>query len=387
VRPSLGRLDPVDAVLALVVLGLGLLEYVVTDGRPVVEVVPLVALGALAVAARTATPVPAAALATAVMPLSVWVAPQEAMWPVLPALLALYTVGASQPVRAFAPTVGVTGLMLVLAAVQEPRGMDRFDLVLLALLLVGALAVGRAGREIHTEAEEVRREAARDRVAHEREVLAAAAEERLRIARELHDVLGHTVSVMGLQAAAVRRRLLPEQLVEAEALRTVEEIGREAVVELRRLLTALRSEAGAVDADVFEVEGLASSSRLEAVVAEVRAAGVDVEMSGAALVEDVAPAVALTVVRVVQEGLTNVLRHAPGATARVQITRGAEGLRVAVSDDGATSTTRSAGAGAGPGFGLVGLRERAAVFGGSLAAQSREGGGFDLQVTLPMVGA
>lgn len=383
---KVGRLDPVDVVLGLVLLGLGLFEYVVADGQPVSDVLPLVALGALAVAVRTAAPLPAAAVATAVMPLSVWVEPtQEALWVWLPGVLALYTVGATRPVRAFAPALGFTGLMLVLVGVQDPVGTDPSVIMFLALVLVGSLAVGRAGREIHTEAEEVRLTAARERVAHERVVLTAAAEERLRIARELHDVLGHTVSVMGLQAAAVRRRLRPDQQIEAEALRAVEEIGRDAVVELRRLLTVLRSEASIDGGHGFEVEGMASSARLEAVVAEVRAVGADVEVTGASLVDEVAPAVALTVVRVVQEGLTNVLRHAPGATARVTVTKGPDRLRVSVHDNGRADTTRPAPT--SPGFGLVGLRERAAVFGGSLEAGSRDGGGFELQVTLPLVTA
>jgi len=371
-------------VLGLVVLGLGLLEYIVADGRPVPDALPMVALGALAVAALTAAPLPAAAVATAVMPPSVWAEPtQEALWAGFPGVLALYTVGATRPVRAFARALSVTGLMLVLVEVQEPVALDPSDIVFLALLLVGALAVGRAGRELHTEAEEVRRSAALERVAHEREVLAAAAEERLRIARELRDVLGHTVSVMGLQAAAVRRRLRPDQEIEAQALRAVEEIGRDAVVELRRLLTALRSETSVESGHGFEVEGMASSARLAAVVAEVRAAGAEVEVTGASLVDEVTPAVALTVVRVVQEGLTNVLRHAPGATARVTVRKGPDRLRVSVSDDGRAGRTRPAPT--SPGFGLVGLRERAAVFGGSLQAGSRDGGGFELQVALPLV--
>jgi signal transduction histidine kinase len=235
----------------------------------------------------------------------------------------------------------------------------------MAVAIVVAAAVGRASREMQLETDELRAQ-------REVDVAAAAEQERLRIARELHDVLGHTISVMGIQAAAVRRRLLPEQRVERDALQAVEVAGREAVSELRRLLGLLRAPDALPDAGA-----LASSARLLAVVEDVRRSGVPVDVEGARVVDGLPPAVALTVIRVVQEGLTNVLRHAPGAAAAVVVRLDGQAVDVSVSDDGPGAASHDGG------FGLVGMRERVSVFGGTLHAGPGPSGGFLLEARLP----
>jgi signal transduction histidine kinase len=177
---------------------------------------------------------------------------------------------------------------------------------------------------------------------------------------------------MGIQAAAVRRRLLPEQQAERKALEAVESAGREAVGELRRLLGLLRAPEA-----LPEAGALGSAARLLAVADDVRRAGVPLEMTGAEIVDDLSPAVALTVIRVVQEGLTNVMRHAPGASACVAVEEAHGAVRVVVSDDGPGASDGE------PGFGLVGIRERVSVFGGTLSAGPDPAGGFRLEAELP----
>jgi signal transduction histidine kinase len=204
----------------------------------------------------------------------------------------------------------------------------------------------------------------------------AVAEERNRIARELHDVIGHNVSVMTVQASAVRRRLAPDQTVEREALETVERSGREALAEMRRMVAVLRADDQGPDLE--PPPGLADVDRL---VERFRGAGLPVTLTVTGKPSDLAPGLDLTAFRLVQEGLTNVLRHAatPGR-ADVVIAYGAESLELAVRDDGQLVTT-----GAQPGHGLLGMRERVAVYGGRLVARPRQDGGFELLATLPLV--
>ena len=204
----------------------------------------------------------------------------------------------------------------------------------------------------------------------------AIAEERNRIARELHDVIGHNVSVMTVQASAVRRRLMPEQSVEREALETVERSGREALAEMRRMVAVLRADGQAPDLE--PPPGLADVDRL---VERFRAAGLPVTLTVTGAPSQLAPGLDLTAYRLVQEGLTNVLRHAAGPQrADVVIAYGSGSIELAVRDDG-----RPVVADSPPGHGLLGMRERVAVYGGRLVARAREGGGFELLATLPVV--
>jgi signal transduction histidine kinase len=203
----------------------------------------------------------------------------------------------------------------------------------------------------------------------------AVAEERNRIARELHDVIGHSVSVMTVQASAVRRRLTPDQAAERQALESVEAVGREALTEMRRMVGVLR------DADAAgNREPPPSLDQLGRLVDKFRSAGLPVELviTGDAL--PLAPGLDLTAYRLVQEGLTNALRHAvsPQRT-EVSIAYADKHLELAVRDDG-----QSARAPDDVGHGLLGMRERVSVYGGQLVARPRAEGGFELLATLPL---
>jgi signal transduction histidine kinase len=216
------------------------------------------------------------------------------------------------------------------------------------------------------------------RVNREQRALQAVAEERNRIARELHDVIGHSVSVMTVQASAVRRRLTPEQAVERQALETVETVGREALAEMRRMVGVLRQSG-----DGTELEPTPGLDQVDQLAENFRTAGLPVALSVTGVARDLAPGLDLTAYRLVQEGLTNTLRHAqnPGC-AEVMINYGSDRIELAVRDDGRYPDGSAPTAEAGNG--LLGMRERVAVYGGSLVARSRPEGGFELVATLPL---
>jgi signal transduction histidine kinase len=202
----------------------------------------------------------------------------------------------------------------------------------------------------------------------------AVAEERNRIARELHDVIGHSVSVMTVQASAVRRRLDPKQTVEREALETVEAVGREALVEMRRMVGVLRKAGDHTDRE--PPPGLDQLARL---VEQFRSAGLPVEVSVSGDARPLAPGLDLTAYRLIQEGLTNTLRHGVGVRRTdVSIDYAPQRLCLAIRDDG-----QPVGQLAEAGNGLLGMKERVGVYGGDLLARPRADGGFELVATLP----
>ncbi len=251
------------------------------------------------------------------------------------------------------------------------------DLALVVLLPASGLLIGRASGAMLLETEvleERTTQLERDRDEHTR---LALGEERRRIARELHDVVGQSISVMGLQAGAVRSVLPAERAREREALLAVERVGREAVGEMQRLIGLLRTE------DVDREGPVPSLARLDALVSDMRAAGQDLDMSVEGQLGDLSPGVDLAAYRIVQEALTNALKHAPAAhvSARVSYVRGA--LEVEVVDDGtAAPTTTSNGR---IGHGLLGMRERAALYGGTVSAGPRDDGvGFSVRAALPV---
>lgn len=375
------RLPPLDVALALVVAVLAAVDLAQYAEAPRAGVVALTI--SVPVLIRSAAPVPAGLLAGLVLPGVTWAEPtSESLVAVSVPFLVLYAAGRRQGLLGAGATYAACVAGIGMHARTWP-GFSALDAVAMGLALAVAVAVGRASREMLFEADALRQEGAREAARAEQERVAAVesaiAQERLRVAREIHDVLGHAVSVMGLQAAGVRRRLRADQEVEAQALRSVERAGREAVEELRRLLGVLRAPD-----EGPEEGGLASAARAAALVDEVRAAGLHVETTGIESVDSLPPALALTVVRVVQEGLTNALRHAPGARAEVRVERADGWLTVAVEDDGGTPTlTRPR---TGTGLGLVGMTERVSMFGGELRAGPRRPRGFALTARLPEPG-
>jgi signal transduction histidine kinase len=255
----------------------------------------------------------------------------------------------------------------------DPRGRTGdifFSNLVFAVVWVAGFLLGRKFEEGEAARERAER-LERDR---EEQARIAVAEERARIARELHDVVGHSVSVMTVQASGVRRLLRDDQEREREALLIVERTGREALAEMRRMVGVLRRpEEGPALAPQPSLE------HLDRLVEQAREAGlpVDLRVEGAAV--ELPVGVDLTAYRLVQEGLTNALKHARATRAEVLVNYGDGQIEVVVSDDG-----KGVGNGDGGGHGLVGMRERVSVYGGELDAGPQPGGGYRLRAKLPL---
>src|SRR5581483_3741785 len=238
-----------------------------------------------------------------------------------------------------------------------------FAVALLAAWLTGIFVhSGRERRALQTLAAQ-----------HERAAAAAVAEERSRLARELHDIVSHNLSVVMLQAGGARAQ---GDNAPAGTLEKIERSSRQALVEMRRLLGVLREDD--------QSESLAPQpgiAQLEALAATVRAAGLPIELAFEGAHDDLPPALELSIYRIVQEALTNTLKHAGASCARVHVQRDREAVTVEILDDGANSANDEA---VGPGHGLVGMRERVAHFGGELHAQPRPEGGFAVRARLPL---
>ncbi|WP_251021900.1 sensor histidine kinase [Streptomyces sp. ISL-98] len=210
----------------------------------------------------------------------------------------------------------------------------------------------------------------------------AIEQERARIARELHDVVTHNVSVMVIQAGAARKvmEVAPDQA--REALLAVEAGGRAAMGELRHVMGLLTMDADGSDPDgSVDLAPQPGLDQLDALVGRVRDTGVPVELTVSGQPRPVSAGVQLTAYRVVQEALTNAVKHAAGASATVQVDYGANQLQVEVSN---TSGSPSASAATGNGRGLIGLRERLAVYGGTLRTGPRPLGGYRVQAQIPL---
>jgi signal transduction histidine kinase len=201
----------------------------------------------------------------------------------------------------------------------------------------------------------------------------AVAEERARIARELHDVIAHSVSVMTVQAGAVRRLLQPGQERERLALEAIESTGREALTEMRRLVGLLRRQGTVPD---FSPQP--SMRAVDVLVGTIREAGLPTELAVEGEPRELAPGVDLAAYRVIQEALTNALKYAGPARAWVTVRWREDEIEVEIANDGSSEAV-----GDGTGHGLIGLRERVALVGGTIESGPRAGGGFVVTARLP----
>jgi signal transduction histidine kinase len=250
------------------------------------------------------------------------------------------------------------------------------DYFFVALLIAASWAtgvfVGRRTAHAREMADRAHRLEVEQRDAAER----AVAEERQRIARELHDVIAHSVSVMTVQAGAVRRLLRPEQEKERQALETVEATGREALTEMRRLVGLLREQGAMVE---FSPQpGLGTMGDL---LNNVRSAGLPVELAVDGTPRELPPGIDLAAFRVVQEALTNALKYGGTAHAWVSLHWRDDELELEVANDG-----RGEGDGSGGGHGLAGMRERVSLYGGVVDSGPRDGGGYVVRARLPLGG-
>ena len=243
-----------------------------------------------------------------------------------------------------------------------------------ALVWVAGFAV--RARAVHAEAAEERAVHAE----HEREAAAriAVAEERARIARELHDIVAHAVSVMVLQVGAVRHKLPDGRREDRDALSHVEQAGRAALTEMRRLLNAMRADGE--DAELAPQPGL---DQVDALIEQVGRAGLPVHLQVVGQPFELPRGIDISAYRILQEGLTNALKHANASHADVALHYDPDQLRIEVRDDGTgAAPTRSNGVG----YGLVGIRERVKLYGGEMSAGRAREGGFVLTTRLPVTG-
>jgi signal transduction histidine kinase len=262
--------------------------------------------------------------------------------------------------------IGIAASVAISIGERTDRGLNWVTIAAELFLTFGIPAV--LGRMTFNR----RRRIARDRELATREALAA---ERARIARELHDVVAHHMSVMLVQAAAARAVHASDPGAAAEALRRIEDSGRTGLAEMRRLL-------GVLDADDRgEREPQPGLARLDELLDGMRATGLPVEAVVEGTPKPLAPGADLSAYRIVQEALTNSLKHAAGASARVVLRYREQSVELEVADDGPGPSGAMEGS---DGRGLIGMRERVALFGGDLETGRREGGGFVVRARLPV---
>jgi signal transduction histidine kinase len=317
----------------------------------------------LSVAWRRRVPLAVLALAIAVVVVANVVALLDATTTLAIALVVVvYSVGAhTQGLRAWFGAAGVVALIGIEVAQQLSIG----DLLFIAMIIGGAWVAGRAIRHRRLRETQLEREKA--------EAEAAIAEERARIARELHDVVAHSISVIVLQARG-GRKLLEEEPAEARhALDTIERTASQALGEMRRLLGLLRESD-----EQLALAPQPTLARLGDLVGQVREAGLPVEVTIEGDPAELPPGVDLSAYRIVQEALTNALKHAGPTTARVVLRYSADELDLEVSDDGAGEAN-----GGGYGHGITGIQERVALFGGAVEVGSRPEGGYAIRARLP----
>ncbi|MGH2970288.1 MAG: sensor histidine kinase, partial [Solirubrobacteraceae bacterium] len=288
--------------------------------------------------------------------------------------LALYSVAAHGGRRE-----AIAGVLLVAAvlAVQLADGGALQDVLSESLFLGVVFALGRWVRLRRSGTRQLEERARRLAAEGELNTRLAVERERARIARELHDSIAHSVSVMVLQAGAAEQVVMDAPERARTSLSAIQEVGREAVVELRRLLALLRS-----DDDTAPLAPLPGVAGLDTLLAHVRDAGLPVELSVEGTPEPLPTAIDLSAYRIVQEALTNTLKHAGPAHAQVTLRYGDHALELEVLDDG--DGDGAPGPRAAGGFGLAGMRERATLYGGVLEAGPRHEGGYALRARLPL---
>jgi signal transduction histidine kinase len=279
------------------------------------------------------------------------------------------------------PVLARVGLAVVLGSmatiILNRPGHSPGEVVFIPLLFGIAWLAGFALNARAEQADAAEARAAQAERERETAARIAVAEERARIARELHDIVAHAVSVMVLQVGAVRHKLPEELADESDALRGVEGAGRTALAEMRRLLAAMRD-----DGDDLELGPQPGLDSVGSLVAEVERAGLPVALHVEGETAPLPRAVELSAYRIVQEALTNALKHAHASRADVTLRYGPDELRIEVRDDGSGGGATSNG----PGYGLVGVRERVKIYGGTMTAGTAPGGGFVLDARLPLRG-
>jgi signal transduction histidine kinase len=367
-RPS--RLDWLLAGLALAT---GIAEIALgSDQRGSVGLNVVGAIGiALPLAWWRTAPLRATACLLVVALLAEWqtsAADQPSIWFTLLALS--FGLGAHEDDRGAAAGVALLIVGIIGSdAIDAP--LDPSEVFFPAVLVVAFCLAGRTSRSRARLAGELHEAAARARERRAAEAERAVAEERRRIAREMHDVVAHSVSVMVVQAGGARRILALDPDRAQAAARLIAGTGREAIVELQRLLGVLQVDHGPPP----------TLEELDALVERARAAGLPVQLAIEGERRALPAGIELAAYRVVQEAITNAIKYAGGAPTDVRVRYGADEVQLHVCDRGGVGAANAVG---GSGHGLVGMRERVRVFGGELHTGRRADGGFEVRARIPV---
>jgi signal transduction histidine kinase len=375
-RPDL---HPSDAAIVGIPLALVVLDAATTLQPPHPSTVTIVlgAIGCLALMWRRSRPVEVLGilvLVSLIPTLGLGHEP-DLYASLIPSLIAIFAVAAYRPARYLYFVGAYCAVVLGGFAIRGPDFRTASQTVFNVLCLAIAALLGRLTQHLQTRAETAIARAGlleRERDLQAREAVVA---ERERIARELHDVIAHDVSLMVIHAGAAQRVMNDHPAEAGEALTLIQDSGRRAVDELYLLLGMLRDDGQ----DLAPQRGL---SAVEELVAEVGRSGIPIELRITGERRDLGSALEVSAYRLVQEALTNVLKHAGGSRTLVELAYGPAQLTVRVADDG-TGAADSPAATSG-GHGLLGMRERARMFGGSFDAGRRPNGGWLMTAVLPV---
>ncbi len=368
-----------DALIAVAFVAMTVAEAVFSPAvsRPV-EHVLVAGLAMAALAWRRRAPLVVAALVVAS---NIAVNPGGQFTTLLSLVLVCFTVGSETRTPRNYLGLGLVLVPFLIVSVIET--FEPSDLAAALVFFAGPWAVGVVTRGRIASAEEAVARAEQLERNRELEAARAAADERTRIARELHDIVSHSISVVTIQTQAVRRRLGPEHAAEARDLAAVEATAREALAEMRRLFGVLRTE-GDQPLALAPQPGL---SELDRLVRQVGSGDMQVGLRIEGDEVPLSPGVDLAAYRIAQEGLTNAIRHARATRADVLVRYAPDRLDVEVEDNGrglSRSQLANGTSSNGAGHGLVGIRERVALYGGTVELVPSSSGGVRLAVSLPL---
>jgi signal transduction histidine kinase len=375
------RVSSLRTVVALdVVVGLGLTLWAVTatvvadDGFGFV--VAAFAMTAPLLVRRTHPLVTAGVIAAAMTLQGLVAEPPEQVWLLITVIIASYSLGAFQR----SVLLSLLGVLAIAVAVSVGIARDTSDSLdnippTVLIFIVAPWGAGRALRHSDREARDLTAQVGA--LEHERELVAreAVVAERARIARELHDVVAHSLSVIAIQADAAEGALSKDPDRAREPLAAVKHTAREALTEMRHLLGLLRDGGG----DGLSLEPQPGLASLDALVEQVRAAGLAVDLTVTGDAQPLPAGTDLSAFRLVQEALTNTLKHAGATRASVTVRHTDQRVELAVLDDGTAADSPTGG----NGHGLIGMKERVTLYGGTLQVGPTLGGGYQVLASLP----